>query len=69
MPFANGCLYLEKNTNLFLKRQDPINEYGLLLTNKSNINNPMAQYKVWGWDRIDFDNIKINMNLFNGICM
>lgn len=69
IPFANGCLYLEKNTNLFLKRQDPINEYGLLLTNKSNINNPMAQYKVWGWDRIDFDNIKTNMNLFNGICM
>lgn len=28
-PFVNGCLYVHKNINIFLRRQDPFGEYGL----------------------------------------
>lgn len=28
-PFVNGCLYIHRDINLFLKRQDPFGEYGL----------------------------------------
>lgn len=28
-PFVNGCLYVHRNINIFLRRQDPFGEYGL----------------------------------------
>lgn len=28
-PFTNGCLYVDKNINIFLRRQDPFGVYGL----------------------------------------
>lgn len=66
-PFANGCFYIEKNVNLFLKRQDPINEYGLLSPPTSRVSNVLNQYKVWGWDPVNFEKTTYN-KLFNGIC-
>lgn len=68
-PFANGCFYIEKNCNLFLKRQDPTNKYGLLDCSVADANNLLCQYRVWGWDAIDFKNIVFNNGLINDICM
>jgi hypothetical protein len=31
-PFLNGCHYLYDNITIFLKRQDPFNQYGLQYT-------------------------------------
>lgn len=28
-PFVNGCLYVHRDVNIFLKRQDPFGDYGL----------------------------------------
>ena len=28
-PFTNGCLYVNKDINIFLRRQDPFGYYGL----------------------------------------
>ena len=64
-PFANGCFYIEQNVNLFLKRQDPVNKYGLLNCNDKN---PMGQYNIYGWDEVDFENIEYNNGDLTPIC-
>lgn len=55
MPFANGCHYIHENVNLFVKRQDPEGNYGLLPTNPLN---PLINYSIPGNGKIDmsFDN-------------
>lgn len=55
MPFANGRLYIHKNIDMFVRRQDPHNDY--LLFNQSP-KNPLKQFKVEGDAKLDFDYIK-----------
>jgi len=61
MPFTNGCHYINQNINLFLKRQDPRNEYFLLSPEeKSGVVSPLRVYKVWGWDVVDTSSSEYN---------
>ena len=57
LPFSNGCIYVQKNFNFFLKRQDPYGEYGLSYPlykyTQQLISNPMTRYVIYGSDRID----------------
>ena len=57
LPFSNGCIYVQKNLNFFLKRQDPYGEYGLSYPlykyTKQMIANPMTKYVIYGSDKID----------------
>lgn len=36
-PFANGCFYIDKNINLYLKRQDPFGEFEISLIDNDSI--------------------------------
>ena len=55
MPFANGRLYIHKNINVFVRRQDPDNGYKLF---RPSIGNPLRRFKVEGNGQLDFDYIK-----------
>lgn len=55
MPFTNGRLYIHKNVNMFVRRQDPENGYKLMIPSFSN---PLRRYRVEGSPGIDFDQIK-----------
>lgn len=57
MPFSNGCFYIEQNIDLFLKRQDPRNEYRMLSSEIDGVNNPLKGYQIYGWDKIDFSGV------------
>lgn len=52
MPFTNGRLYIHENVNLFLKRQDPVNEYHLRRPAEEN---PLRRFSFDGHPEIDFD--------------
>ena len=66
MPFANGAFYIQKNVNLFLKRQDPDGTFGLLPTNQ---NNPLLHYSIPGNEKVDIDSDRyFDMNNFGQIC-
>lgn len=71
-PFANGRFYLEKNINLFLKRQDPNGKYGLSkpLFKKyiQNIPNPMVRFTIPGNAPIDFSEIMFTLNNLSNNC-
>ena len=56
MPFANGRLYIHKNVNLFVRRQDPHNDYKLFRPSPVN---PLRRFQVESDARLDFDAIKI----------
>ena len=62
-PFANGRLYIERNINFFLKRQDPVGEYGLSVpifkTIDRTIPNPMTQYLINGSSGVDLTHTAI----------
>jgi hypothetical protein len=66
--FSNGRLYLEKNINFFLRRQDPIGEYGLsnpiYKENEENINT-MAKYIIKGYEPYDFSINEVRINNFD----
>lgn len=57
LPFSNGCIYVQKNLNFFLKRQDPYGEYGLSYPlykyTQQMIANPMTKYVIYGSDKLD----------------
>ena len=66
MPFANGCFYIHDNVNLFLKRQDPNGEFGLLPT---NLHNPLINYSIPGNPKIDTSsNRYFDFNKLGRIC-
>lgn len=50
--FANGCFYINSNINLFLRRQDPTNKYGLMDIIEHNSmgtkSSPTRKYKYKG---------------------
>lgn len=69
MTFANGCLYIEKNINFFLRRQDPFGKYGLsrpILTRVTKqYSNPMDDYNISGTKQIDVTGIMYSNNNFD----
>ncbi len=70
MPFANGCLYIHQNVNFFLKRQDPLNEFGVLYPEDANDNNePQTKfYKKPGKNKIDTSAFETFSEFLNNIC-
>lgn len=55
MPFTNGRLYIHKNINVFVRRQDPHNDYKLF---RPAANNPLRRFQVEGDAKLDFDYIQ-----------
>ena len=72
MPFTNGCFYVEKNINFFLRRQDPIGKYGLLSpmykTYRKTVSNPLVKFNIRGKSPIDFSDILFTSNNFGNTC-
>lgn len=66
LPFSNGRIYIQKNVNFFLKRQDPYGEYGLSYPlykhSQQFIANPMIKYIIYGNDKVDLSEIKFVTN-------
>ena len=69
MTFANGRLYIEKNINFFLRRQDPFGKYGLSKPITSVIGkqytNPSDDYSIPGDKQTDFTGIIYSINNFD----
>ena len=65
MPFSNGRLYIHKNVNFFLRRQDPHGKYGLSEPIYKDIDNPiphpMTKFTVQGKEQLEVD-IRINVH-------
>lgn len=55
MPFTNGRNYIHRNLNVFVRRQDPHNDYKLFRPAK---NNPLRRFQVEGDAKLDFDYIQ-----------
>ena len=55
MPFTNGRLYIHRNLNVFVRRQDPHGNFNLF---RPSINNPLRRYQVEGDAKLDFDYIQ-----------
>ena len=55
MPFTNGRLYIHKNVNVHVRRQDPHGGYKLF---RPAINNPLRRFQVEGDAKLDFDYIQ-----------
>lgn len=69
MPFSNGRNYIEQNVILYLKRQDPTGEYGLLNYDegapyKCSLNG----YRIKGWKPIDLSGKLYNKGNLGEIC-
>ena len=52
MPFTNGRLYIHKNVNVHVRRQDPHGEYRLF---RPSISNPLRRFQVEGEPKLDFE--------------
>ena len=72
-PFTNGRFYIEKNINLFLKRQDPNGKYGLSVplfkVYERKVTNPIARFNIKGNTPIDFSNVLYTLNNLNNTCI
>lgn len=55
MPFTNGRLYIHKNLNVYVRRQDPHAGYKLFRPSQRN---PLRRFQVEGDAKLDFDYIK-----------
>lgn len=55
MPFTNGRLYIHKNLDVFVRRQDPHGGYKLF---KPSTSNPLRRYQIEGSPKLDFDYIQ-----------
>lgn len=55
MPFTNGRLYVHKNIDVFVRRQDPNNDYKLF---KPSPENPLRRFQIEGDAKLDFDYIQ-----------
>jgi hypothetical protein len=71
-PFSNGCFYIEKNINFFLKRQDPSGKYGLskplYRINNPTISYPLNRYIMNGKTPIDFSDVLYTLNNLDNDC-
>ena len=52
MPFTNGRLYVHKNINVFVRRQDPHNDFHIF---KPAFNNPLRRFQVEGNAKLSLD--------------
>ena len=52
MPFTNGRLYIHKNIDVFVRRQDPDNDYRLF---RSSAENPLRRFQIEGKGKLDFE--------------
>lgn len=57
-PFANGCHYLEPRFNIFLKRQDPNGELGMLVPIGAKVRHPMRKYAIYGNGKLDLSEVR-----------
>ena len=57
-PFANGCHYLEPRFNIFLKRQDPNGELGMLVPIGAKVRHPMRKYAIYGTGKLDLSEVR-----------
>lgn len=68
MTFSNGRLYIEKNINFFLRRQDPFGKYGLSKPITSVISkqytNPSDDYSIPGDKQVDYTGLLYTVNNF-----
>lgn len=55
MPFTNGRLYIHKNVDVFVRRQDPHNDFKLLVP---SVSNPLRRYQIQGNGKLDFDYVQ-----------
>lgn len=66
LPFANGRLYIEKNINFFLRRQDPWGDYKLSRPYNLDINvnmpHPISQYIIKGAKKLDIGRFETYLN-------
>lgn len=67
LPFANGCFYIEKGFNMFVRRQDP-NNILKLQWGAGKKKNPMKKYYVNGSDPIDMSAIRYILDKYKNIC-
>lgn len=65
MPFTNGRLYIHKNIDLFVRRQDSRNDFKLL---HPSLDNPLRRFQIEGNPKIDFDAIKIIIDSMVDAC-
>ena len=67
-PFTNGRLYIEKNINFFLRRQDPFGKYGLsipIYKEGELSNNPLKKYIIKGQEPYDLTIDDINFKNYD----
>ena len=65
-PFSNGRFYIEQNVTFFLRRQDPVSDFGLQKAKTSDTNkviSPMEFFRISG-DKIDLSQI---FNFYNNL--
>lgn len=67
LPFANGCFYIEKGFNMFVRRQDP-NNILKLQWGAGKKKNPMKKYYINGSDPIDMSAIRYILDKYKNIC-
>lgn len=69
LTFSNGRLYIEKNINFFLRRQDPFGKYGLSIPFYKKIikefTNPMDNFIIKGNKQADFTGLLYSLNNFD----
>lgn len=69
-PFANGAIYLQNNINLFLKRQDPENKYGLARPEEKMVKSigSLSGISVWGKPKTDLRYLLVTDNNETNVC-
>ena len=65
IPFTNGRNYIHRNLNVFVRRQDPHNDYKLFRPSK---NNPLRRFQVEGDAKLDFDYIQTIIDSMVNAC-
>lgn len=65
MPFTNGRNYIHKNLNVFVRRQDPNNDYKLF---RPSPDNPLRRFQVEGDAKLDFDYIQTIIDSMVNAC-
>ena len=70
-PFSNGCIYINNNINLFLKRQDPHGIYYMLnyWENEEGVNvkEKLRVLNKWGF-KIDTSQVAYLINDLTELC-
>lgn len=69
MTFSNGRLYIEKNLNLFLRRQDPEGKYGLskpIWKETKTVRNPMEDMSMAAHEPLDLsETLEPSLSIFD----